>query len=99
MARPTRPIPGSIETHSRVQDFFFDDSRLLRRHDYQVNIAGGFPAASCPVAISPSWHTSGRVRRAHRRVHRQRLTMSRGRPAPQELHRLDGPVADMRHAS
>jgi hypothetical protein len=38
-------FPGSIETHSRVQDFFFDDSRLLRRHDYQVNIAGGFPAA------------------------------------------------------
>jgi hypothetical protein len=36
---------GSIETHSRVQDFFFDDSRMLRRHDYQVNIAGGFPAA------------------------------------------------------
>jgi hypothetical protein len=38
-------FPGSIETHSRVQDFFFDDSRMLRRHDYQVNIAGGFPAA------------------------------------------------------
>jgi len=38
-------FPGSIETHSRVQDFFFDTSRLLRRHDYQVNIAGGFPAA------------------------------------------------------
>lgn len=38
-------FPGSIETHSRVQDFFFDDSRMLRRHDYQVNVAGGFPAA------------------------------------------------------
>jgi hypothetical protein len=38
-------FPGSIETHSRNQDFFFDDSRMLRRHDYQVNIAGGFPAA------------------------------------------------------
>ena len=38
-------FPGSIETHSRIQDFFFDDSRMLRRHDYQVNIAGGFPAA------------------------------------------------------
>ncbi|MDH6465661.1 hypothetical protein M2302_005863 [Micromonospora sp. A200] len=38
-------FPGSIETHSRVQDFFFDDSLMLRRHDYQVNIAGGFPAA------------------------------------------------------
>lgn len=38
-------FPGSIETHSLVQDFYFDDSFLLRRHDYQVNIAGGFPAA------------------------------------------------------
>jgi len=38
-------FPGSIETHSRVQEFFFDDSLMLRRHDYQVNIAGGFPAA------------------------------------------------------
>ena len=38
-------FPGSIETHSRVQDFFFDDSRMLYRHDYQVNIAGGFPTA------------------------------------------------------
>lgn len=38
-------FPGSIETHSRVQDFFFGPDLLLRRHDYQVNIAGGFPAA------------------------------------------------------
>jgi hypothetical protein len=38
-------FPGSIETQSRVQGFFFDDSRMLCRHDYQVNIAGGFPAA------------------------------------------------------
>ena len=46
-------FPGSIETHSRIQDFFFDDSRMLRRHDYQVNVAGGFPAAQL---------TSGHVR-------------------------------------
>lgn len=38
-------FPGSIETHSRVQDFFFDDRGMLRRHDYRVNIAGGFAAA------------------------------------------------------
>jgi hypothetical protein len=36
---------GSIETHSRIQDFFLDDRRMLRRHDYRVNIAGGFAAA------------------------------------------------------
>src|SRR5262249_29160099 len=38
-------FPGSIETHSAIQDFFFGNDFLLRRHDYSVNIAGGFPAA------------------------------------------------------
>lgn len=38
-------FPGSIETHSRVQDFFFSDDLMLCRHDYNVNIAGGFAAA------------------------------------------------------
>ncbi|MTD95052.1 hypothetical protein GIW81_11990 [Hyphomicrobium sp. xq] len=38
-------FPGAIETHSLIQDFFFGPDFLLRRHDYAVNIAGGFPAA------------------------------------------------------
>jgi hypothetical protein len=39
-------FPGSIETHSRGQDFFFfDDRRMLRGHDYRVNISGGIAAA------------------------------------------------------
>jgi hypothetical protein len=38
-------FPGSVETHSAVQDFFFDDTFMLRRHDYNLNIAGGFPAS------------------------------------------------------
>jgi len=39
-------FPGSVETHSLIQDFFFGEGDLmLRRHDYKVNIAGGFPAA------------------------------------------------------
>src|SRR5215467_3725650 len=29
-------FPGSIETHCLVQDFFFGDDLMLRRHDYQV---------------------------------------------------------------
>ena len=32
-------FPGSVETHSLVQDFFFDRDLRLRRHDYNVNIA------------------------------------------------------------
>jgi hypothetical protein len=35
-------FPGSIETHSLVQDFFFGEDLMLCRHDYSVNIAGGF---------------------------------------------------------
>ena len=38
-------FPGSIETHCLVQDFFFGEDLMLRRHDYSVNIAGGFAAA------------------------------------------------------
>lgn len=39
-------FPGSIETHSLIQDFFFGKSDFtLRRHDYNVTVAGGFPAA------------------------------------------------------
>src|SRR5215468_9105250 len=38
-------FPGSIETHSLIQEFFFDRDLHLRRHDYSVNIAGGFAAA------------------------------------------------------
>jgi hypothetical protein len=38
-------FPGSIETHSLIQDFFFGEDLMLRRHDYSVIIAGGFAAA------------------------------------------------------
>lgn len=35
----------AIATHSPVQDFFFGDDLLLRRHDYTVDVSGGFGAA------------------------------------------------------
>jgi hypothetical protein len=35
--------PG-IATHSTLQEFYFGDDHLLRRHDYRVDVAGGFPA-------------------------------------------------------
>ncbi len=38
-------FPGTMVTHSRQQDFYFDAALDLRRHDYRVDIAGGFPAA------------------------------------------------------
>ena len=38
-------FPEHIASHSRQQDFYFGDDLLLRRHDYHVDVAGGFPAA------------------------------------------------------
>jgi hypothetical protein len=38
-------FPNAIASHSREQDFYFGDDFLLRRHDYQLEIAGGIPVA------------------------------------------------------
>jgi hypothetical protein len=38
-------FPDTVASHSREQDFYFGPDMLLRRHDYHVDIAGGFPAA------------------------------------------------------
>jgi hypothetical protein len=38
-------FPKGYASHSEEQDFYFGDDFLLRRHDYQVDIAGSFPAA------------------------------------------------------
>ncbi|MFJ4844744.1 MULTISPECIES: hypothetical protein [unclassified Streptomyces] len=37
-------LPEDIASHSREQEFWFGDDLLLRRHDYRVDVAGGFPA-------------------------------------------------------
>jgi hypothetical protein len=38
-------FPDTIATHSKQQFFYFDKSGLVQRHDYDVDIAGGSPAA------------------------------------------------------
>jgi hypothetical protein len=38
-------FPNRIASHSKEQDFYFGDDFLLRRHDYHVDVAGGFPVA------------------------------------------------------
>src|SRR5712692_7220348 len=38
-------FPAHLATHSDVQNFFFNRDFLLRRHDYSVDVAGGFAAA------------------------------------------------------
>ncbi|MDP3844103.1 MAG: hypothetical protein Q8Q81_16310 [Oxalobacteraceae bacterium] len=38
-------FPEHIATHSREQDFYFGADGLVRRHDYHIDVAGGFAAA------------------------------------------------------
>ena len=40
------PFPPGLATHSTLQEFYLGDDHLLRRHDYRVDVAGGFPAPS-----------------------------------------------------
>jgi hypothetical protein len=37
-------FPDNLASHSRIQEFYFGSDYLLRRHDYRVDVAGGFPA-------------------------------------------------------
>jgi N-acetylglutamate synthase-like GNAT family acetyltransferase len=54
-------FPGSVETHGRVQEFFFGQDLMLRRHDYSVNIAGGFAASQ----LTSDYATANGFRFAH----------------------------------
>lgn len=38
-------FPRTVASHCDEQDFWFGEDGLLRRHDYQVDVAGAFPAA------------------------------------------------------
>jgi hypothetical protein len=38
-------FPSEIASHSTLQEFYFGEDNLLRRHDYRVDVAGGFAAA------------------------------------------------------
>ena len=38
-------FPPSLASHSREQIFYFDDAGLFQRHDYDIDVAGGWPVA------------------------------------------------------
>jgi hypothetical protein len=38
-------FPEAVATHCPVQDFYFGEDFLLRRHDYNVDVSGRLPAA------------------------------------------------------
>ena len=44
-------FPPEIASHSTHQDFYFGADGLLRRHDYHVDIAGGFATAQYVYGI------------------------------------------------
>jgi hypothetical protein len=46
-------FPDAIASHCQEQDFYFGEDFLLRRHDYRVDVAGGFPAAQYVSDIVP----------------------------------------------
>lgn len=56
-------FPGSIETHSLVQEFYFGEDLMLRRHDYSVNVAGGLAAAQLTSHYTESGGISMPTRR------------------------------------
>jgi hypothetical protein len=45
-------FPERIATHSAVQTFYFDRQGRLKRHDYEVDVAGGAPAAHYASALT-----------------------------------------------
>jgi hypothetical protein len=66
-------FPAYIATHCQVQDLFFDERHLLRRHDYCVDVAGSFAAAQ---RVDDHTTTDGisvpTKRRAFKRAHDER---------------------------
>lgn len=39
-------FPDGLDTHSREQTLYFDDDRMLRRHDYVAEVIGGWAHAA-----------------------------------------------------
>ena len=44
-------FPDRFASHSRLQELYFDSDFLLRRHDYRVDVAGGFAAIQYVYAM------------------------------------------------
>jgi len=71
--------PSSIATHSPHQVLYIDDRNLIRRRDYQVDIAGGSPAAHY---VSDFQHVGGIVVPARRMIY---VRDEQNRPIPDQL--------------
>ncbi|WP_120321160.1 hypothetical protein [Catellatospora citrea] len=72
-------FPPEIASHSTDQDFYFGPDHLLRRHDYHVDVAGGFAAAQY---VYDCVEADGIVLPTRRRAYRRD---SDGRSIPDEV--------------
>ncbi|MFJ2397991.1 hypothetical protein ACIOTI_35300 [Streptomyces sp. NPDC087843] len=72
-------FPPRIASHSTLQDFYFGPDRLLRRHDYHVDVAGGFAAAQY---VHDHVEADGIVLPTKRRAYRRDLE---GRPLLEQV--------------
>lgn len=72
-------FPTQIASHSTHQDFYFGPDQLLRRHDYHVDVAGGFAAAQY---VYDCVEADGIVLPTKRRAYRRD---GNGRPIPDEV--------------
>jgi hypothetical protein len=72
-------FPARIASHSRLEEFYFDDNYLLRRHDYRVEVAGGFPTIHY---VDDIVEADGVKLPTKRRAYRSDAD---GRPIPDEL--------------
>ncbi|OBI94042.1 hypothetical protein [Mycobacterium asiaticum] len=72
-------FPKTLASHCPLQEFYFDADRLLCRHDYRVDIAGGFAAIQY---VSEMVRVDGFAFPTKRRAFRCGRD---GRPMPDEL--------------
>jgi hypothetical protein len=72
-------FPDNVASHSRLQEFYFGDDSVLRRHDYRVDVAGGFAAIQYVHDIVEA---DGIKVPSRRRAYR---CDADGRPMPDEL--------------
>jgi hypothetical protein len=61
-------FPDTIASHSKEQVFYFDGGGILRRHDYYVDVSGGFACAN--YALNPR-RFSDFIMSTKRRVYRR----------------------------
>lgn len=72
-------FPTGFASHSTLQEFYFGPDHLLARHDYRVDVAGGFPAMQY---VSEFVEADGILLPSKRRAYRRG---DDGRPILEEL--------------